>query len=77
MLQVSQTVMQQQLFHNMKPVFSCQSPAPKINVVVRNWFNPNLFYLWYTVVSLIAILLQPFPDINGAFGCKRKRIGNF
>lgn len=30
--------------------------TPRINLEVRNWFNPNLIFLWYTVISLITIL---------------------
>lgn len=28
----------------------------KINVETRSWFNPNMDYLWFTVISLVAML---------------------
>lgn len=51
---------------------------PKINVEVRNWFNPNLIFLWYTVVSLIAILATTISLILTALSIAREReMGTF
>lgn len=51
---------------------------PRINVEVRNWFNPNLFYLWYTVVSLIAILATTISLILTSLSIAREReMGTF
>lgn len=58
--------------------FPRSTPAPKINVVVRNWYNPNLFYMWYTVVSLIAILATTISLILTALSVAREReMGTF
>lgn len=52
--------------------------VPRINPVVRNWFNPNLFYLWYTVVSLIAILATTISLILTSLSVAREReLGTF
>lgn len=52
--------------------------TPRISVQVRNWFNPNLFYLWYTVVSLIAILATTISLILTALSIAREReMGTF
>lgn len=31
--------------------------GPQVAVVARNWFNPNLIYRWFTVPSIIALLM--------------------
>lgn len=52
--------------------------VPRINPEIRNWFNPNLFYLWYTVVSLIAILATTISLILTALSIAREReLGTF
>lgn len=52
--------------------------APRIDPQVRNWFNPNLFYLWYTVVSLIAILATTISLILTSLSIAREReLGTF
>lgn len=51
---------------------------PRINPQVRNWFNPNLFFLWYTVVSLIAILATTISLILTSLSVAREReLGTF
>ena len=51
---------------------------PRITPVIRNWYNPNLFYLWYTVVSLIAILATTISLILTALSIAREReLGTF
>lgn len=57
-----------------KPIKS----VPRINVEVRNWFNPNLIFLWYTVVSLITILATTISLILTALSIAREReMGTF
>lgn len=52
--------------------------VPRISPQVRNWFNPNLFYLWYTVVSLIAILATTISLILTSLSVAREReLGTF
>lgn len=51
---------------------------PMINVQIRNWFNPNLQYLWYTVVSLITILATSIALVLTALSIAREReMGTF
>lgn len=52
--------------------------VPRVTPVIRNWFNPNLFYLWYTVVSLIAILATTISLILTSLSIAREReLGTF
>lgn len=52
--------------------------VPRISHQVRNWFNPNLFFLWYTVVSLIAILATTISLILTSLSVAREReLGTF
>ncbi len=52
--------------------------TPKINLQIRNWFNPNLIFLWYTVVSLITILATSIALILTALSIAREReMGTF
>lgn len=51
---------------------------PMINVEIRNWFNPNLIYLWYTVISLITILATSIALVLTALSIAREReMGTF
>ena len=52
--------------------------VPQINLEVRNWFNPNLEYIWYTVVSLITILATSIALVLTALSIAREReMGTF
>jgi len=52
--------------------------VPQINLEIRNWFNPNLIYLWYTVISLITILATSIGLVLTALSIAREReMGTF
>jgi len=52
--------------------------VPRINLEVRNWFNPNLIFLWYTVISLITILATSLGLVLTALSIAREReLGTF
>lgn len=52
--------------------------VPAINIQIRNWFNPNLEFLWYTVISLITILATTIALILTALSIAREReMGTF
>jgi ABC-2 type transport system permease protein len=52
--------------------------SPQINIEIRNWFNPNLIYLWYTVISLITILSTSIALVLTALSIAREReLGTF
>lgn len=52
--------------------------VPRINLEIRNWFNPNLEYLWYTIVSLITILATSIALVLTALSIAREReMGTF
>lgn len=55
-----------------------QKNVPKINVEIRNWFNPNLIFLWYTAVSLVTILATSIALVLTALSIAREReMGTF
>lgn len=57
------------------------SPAlnkAKVNVVVRNWFNPNLEYKWFLLVSIITMLALMISLLLTAMSIAREReLGTF
>ena len=49
-----------------------------IDVISRNWFNPNLYYQWFTVPSLICILSMLVALIITSLSVAREReLGTF
>lgn len=49
-----------------------------VNVVVRNWYNPNLEYLWFLLVSLITMLALMISVLLTAMSIAREReLGTF
>ncbi len=51
---------------------------PGVNLVVRNWFNPNLEFRWYTVPSLVCILTTLIGVLVTALSVAREReMGTF
>lgn len=52
--------------------------VPRINVEVRNWFNPNLIFIWYTVISLIGLLACMIALLLTSLSVAREReLGTF
>lgn len=52
--------------------------TPQINLEIRNWFNPNLIFLWYTVISLVTILATTIALVLTALSVAREReMGTF
>lgn len=55
-----------------------QKGVPKINIEIRNWFNPNLIFIWYTAISLITILATTIALVLTALSIAREReMGTF
>ncbi|SNR75562.1 ABC-2 type transport system permease protein [Humidesulfovibrio mexicanus] len=53
-------------------------PGPPATLVARNWFNPNLDYLWFTVPNLIGMLTMVVGLIVTALSVAREReLGTF
>ena len=51
---------------------------PRISVEVRNWFNPNLTFIWYTVISLVAIIASVEALVLTSMSVAREReLGTF
>jgi len=47
--------------------------APPLNIVVKNWYNPNLIYLWYFLTSIIVLLSVTVVLALTAFSIARER----
>jgi drug efflux transport system permease protein len=51
---------------------------PAVQLAVRNWFNPNLEFRWYTVPSLVCILTTLIGVLVTALSVAREReMGTF
>lgn len=52
--------------------------VPRINIEIRNWFNPNLTFIWYTVVSLVALIGSVVALVLTSMSVAREReLGTF
>ncbi|MBQ7287941.1 MAG: ABC transporter permease [Candidatus Gastranaerophilales bacterium] len=50
----------------------------KINVITRNWYNPNLEYKWFLTVSLIVMLAMVLCLLLSSLSIAREReLGSF
>jgi ABC-2 type transport system permease protein len=55
-----------------------RTTAPVINVVPRNWFNPNLIYQWFMVPNLVVSIALLMGLIVTALSVAREReLGTF
>lgn len=51
---------------------------PRIKVESRNWFNPNLTFIWYTVISMVAIIGSVSTLVLTSLSVAREReLGTF
>ncbi len=52
--------------------------VPRINIESRNWFNPNLKFDWYTVISLVCIITSVVALVLTSLSIAREReLGTF
>jgi ABC-2 type transport system permease protein len=50
----------------------------EVSIAVRNWFNPNLDYIWFTVPCLIAIItLQVSMIVTSMSVAREREMGTF
>ena len=50
----------------------------KINIITRNWYNPNLEYLWFTLTGVVAMLAVVMTLLLTALSIAREReMGTF
>jgi ABC-2 type transport system permease protein len=53
-------------------------PPPRTEIITRNWFNPNLIYVWFTVPGLVGTLAMMTSLIVTAMTIAREReLGTF
>ncbi len=51
---------------------------PNVNIIIRNWYNPNIDYKWFLTVSLIVLLSLSLGIILSALSIAREReLGTF
>ena len=51
---------------------------PKINIITRNWYNPNIEYKWFLTVSMIVMLSLVLSLLLSALSiAKEKELGTF
>lgn len=66
------------IINNYENQYFPKKNVPQINIQIRNWFNPNLIFIWYTAVSLITILATTIALILTALSIAREReMGTF
>jgi ABC-2 type transport system permease protein len=57
------------------PVGATRNP---VQIVARNWFNPNLDYIWFTVPSLVVIItLQMAVNVTSMSVAREREMGTF
>ena len=66
------------IISNFENEYFPKKSTPKINVEIRNWYNPNLIFLWYTAISLVTILATSISLVLTALSIAREReMGTF
>lgn len=64
--------------YNRELILARGQPAPPATLIARNWYNPNLEYLWFTVPNLIGMLTMVVGLIVTALSVAREReLGTF
>ena len=49
-----------------------------VSITARNWFNPNLDYIWFTVPSLVVIItLQVSVNVTSMSVAREREMGTF
>jgi ABC-2 type transport system permease protein len=52
--------------------------SPNVQIVQRNWFNPNLDYIWFTLPSLaVMITLQICLNVTAMSVSREREMGTF
>ncbi len=55
-----------------------QEPVQPIELIQRNWFNPNLLYNWFTIPGLLAVLtMVEALLITGLSVARERELGTF
>ena len=50
----------------------------EVSITARNWFNPNLDYIWFTVPSLVVIItLQVSVNVTAMSVAREREMGTF
>ncbi|GAB4236556.1 MAG: ABC transporter permease [Chlamydiales bacterium] len=53
-------------------------PPPLIRIIVRNWFNPNLIYPWFTLTGIVGILtMLTSLSVTGLSIARERELGTF
>jgi len=64
--------------YNLELEKRCNIKKPSINLVTRNWYNPNIDYKWFLTVSMIVMLALILSLLLSALSIAReKELGTF
>lgn len=54
------------------------SPSPSVQLSIRHWFNPNLNYQWYIVISFMGVLITVMMlAVTALSVAQEKELGTF
>jgi ABC-2 type transport system permease protein len=66
------------IMNNYRAKLATQGQPGGVNLVSRNWFNPNLDFRWYTVPSLVCILATVIGLlVTGLSVAREREMGTF
>jgi ABC-2 type transport system permease protein len=65
-------------YNNETPAAPQAQVRKEVSITARNWFNPNLDYLWFTVPSLVVIItLQVSVNVTSMSVAREREMGTF
>lgn len=55
-----------------------KNPLPRTEIIPRNWYNPNLNYIWFTITGLIGVLsMLTSLSVTSLSLAREKEMGTF
>ena len=64
--------------YNSETATSGAQARKEVSITARNWFNPNLDYIWFTVPSLVVIItLQVSVNVTSMSVAREREMGTF
>lgn len=77
-VQIMQGYLTQMISAFQYEIQSVSFPPPVVRIVLRHWFNPNLDYQWFIVISLTGVLAMVMMlSITALAVAQEKELGTF
>lgn len=77
-VQIMQGYLTQMISAFQYEIQSVSFPPPAVRIVLRHWFNPNLDYQWFIVISLTGVLAMVMMlSITALAVAQEKELGTF